>query len=428
MSELMTNESEKMPEKSVEAYPFHGLRVLEITQPVAGPATGKLFADYGAQSIVIESRARLKNTASTYRPPTGQLAKRPSSFNLRPIENKFGTNKLSLTLNLTQPEAISIVKKLVAASDIFLHNFSRRTLSAWSLNYDDLVKIKSDIIMVTMPAMGEGGPYSDYRAWGWNLLALTGFNYLSALPGRPPICPCSIAFNDVSCNAFHTMIAVLAALYHRAKTGKGQLIELSQFESNVCVTGTAVFEYMVNGRVPEQMGNRLEYAAPHGVYRCQGDDRWCAIAVFNNEEWQALCRITGNEQMNRDKRFTTLLGRLQAADELDRLIEAWTIQRTGEEVMGLMQEAGIAAGVVQNFEDLLMNDPQLKERRHWVSIDHPEADKMIVEAWGFKFSTIPEQLWGRPPLLGEHNDYVLEKILQISEEEINQLIVKGVVD
>ncbi len=250
---------------------------------------------------------------------------------------------------------------------------------------------------------------------------------MSGYPDRPPINPTPHSHADHSSSPFHGTFAVLAALCYRGRTGKGQFIDLSQFEAATCFAESALFDYLVNGRSPKQRGNHSEYAAPHGIYRCQGEEQWCAIAVFTPEEWESLCKAMGRDDLVNDERFRTLHDRLKRVEELDQVIEAWTLHRPAEEVMESLQRAGVAAGVVQNVEALLMRDPQLKARQHWVKVVHPEAGELILEDWGFRLSESSRR-WEIAPLLGKDNDFVLREVLNIPEEEINQLIVEGALE
>lgn len=406
--------------------PFEGLRVMEFTVLGAGPLVGKLLADFGAQGINVESMHHLKSHVSSWQPAA--KGGKATSLNVGRVQNKYGTNKLSVTLNLTSSKGIAVAKRLIQASDVVIDSFSPHTVEQWGLSYDEVRNIRPDIIMLRMPAMGLDGPHRDHRAYSWTLTALCGLNYMTGFADSPPINAGPMSYPDASCTPFHAATALLAALYYRAKTGRGQLIELSQYESAVCITETGIFSYLANGKQPCRPGNRLDYAAPHGVYRCKGDDRWCAIAVFAEEEWKAFCSVLGREELANASKFATLLLRKENETELDQLIEEWTEQRSAEEIMELMQEAGVAASVVQNSEDLFAKDPQLKERGHWKMLDHPEAGKTLAEAWGFRLSAISGPLWGRAPLLGEHNDYVMGEVLGMTEEEVNQLIVEGVID
>lgn len=408
-----------------ETLPLAGIRVIEFGYFVAGPLTGKLFADFGAEVIAIENEALLRTHQSSRHP--GQGAKDHTSLNQGNMFNRYNTNKLSLTLNLKNPKAIELIKRLVAMSDIVMDNYAPHVMEKWGLTYDELVKVKPDIIVLNMPTMGKGGIYPHHRAESWNLMAMSGFNYMSGTEGNIPICPGVFSHPDVSCNPFHAMIALLSALYYRELAGGGQHIELSQFESTVCITETAIFDFLVNGRTQERVGNRSKYAAPHEVYRCKGEDQWCAITVFDDDEWKALCNMMGRGDLITNDKFSTLLERLKNVEELDRIVEEWTCRKSPEEVMQLLQSVGVPAGKVQNVADLLERDPQLQERGYWIDVDHPETGKSKGEGWGFKLLGVPEPLNRHAPLLGEHTDYVLQKILGMSEEEINQLIMDGVI-
>ncbi|MBI4331606.1 MAG: CoA transferase [Chloroflexi bacterium] len=405
--------------------PLEGIRVVEFTEQIAGPMAGKAFADFGAQVVLVENEERARTGSSARHPGTG--AGNLSSLNLGHHFNKFNTNKLSVTLNLNKPGAMEIAWRLISKSDVVLSNFMPRVLEKWGLTYPAVRQIKPDVIFVTMPAFGARGPYRDYRTLSWNLMAMCGLDYASGFPGSPPVRANPHSYPDTSSQPFHALIGALAALNWRERTGEGQHVEVCQYESTVCFTETFVFEYLVNHRNPRPAGNSLDYAAPHGVYRCQGHDAWCAVAVFTDGEWRSLCRVIGRLDLIADQRFVSLEDRLNNAVALDGIINSWTGQRSSWEVMEMMQKEGIAAGVVENTEDLLLRDPQLKSRGHWVKIEHPEAGTLTNEEWGFRLSGIPPLQWRRAPLLGEHNDFVLTGILGMSESEINQLIIDGVV-
>ncbi|MBI4329655.1 MAG: CoA transferase [Chloroflexi bacterium] len=404
--------------------PFTGLRVLEFTSAVAGPYVGKVLADYGARVIVVESRATRK-TGGMAREP-GPRASDRTSLNLGHLYNKVATNKMSVNINMTKPKGFELFKKLVVVTDVIIVIFAPRVLERWGLTYDQLTRIKPDIIMVRLPTVATSGPYKNQTSSSWNLLAMSGLNYMSGYPDRLPVSACRYSYPDESSSPFHPLAALLAALYWKTKTGRGQYVEASQYEGILALAGPGILEYMVNGQLPGRQVNRCPGAAPHGVYRCLGEDRWCAIAAFSEDEWGRLCMALGQPDLDKSPEFGSLAERLKHEDALDRVIESWTSQRTAEEVMGILQAAGIAAGVVQDVNDLLNKDPQLRARRYWKEVAHPEAGKLIGAGWGFKLSLAPEPLNGRPPLFGEHTDHVAGSILGIPEGEINDLIVNGI--
>ena len=401
--------------------PLAGIRVADFTTWAAGPLVGKMLADHGAEVIKVESESFPDGLRLAAPKPLGN-----DSLNVGGWFNNLNSSKLSIALNMNHPKARDIALRLIQVCDVVIDNFAPRVMERWGLTYAELVKIKPDIIVVNEPMQGLDGPHRDYLGFGSTIQAVAGINYLTGFRHRPPV-GIGLNYPDYSANPYHTTIAVLAALRYRHKTGKGQHIEVSQVESTASVLETAILDYTANGRVQSRVGNRLPHAAPHGAYRCRGEDRWCAIAVFNDEEWHAFCRVIGNPSWTKEERFATLLARKENEDELDRLVEEWTKERTPEEVMELMQRDGVAAGVVQNAEDMLVRDPQLRAREHYVYLDHSEAGRTAYDGVPFKLSATPSRPRSAAPLLGEHNDYVYKELLGMSEEEINEYLVEGVI-
>ena len=425
-------------------FPLSGIRFTDFSWYAAAPFVTRLLAAYGAEIIRIESGTKIDGMRwqSPRKPDV------PLSYNISGMYNNYNPGKLGITLNMNHPGAVEIARKLISMSDVVLDNFIPGAMEKWGLIYEELVKIKSDIIVCTMPVMGITGPYALWRGFGTSIRTMAGIDYMTGNPDRPPIGTGMAAWPDFTCNPYHAATAILAALHYRNKTGRGQFIEIAQFESTACWTETAILDYTVNGRIQTGMNNRLPYAAPHGVYRCRGEDRevdycampdsepmrrkkderWCAIAVFTDEEWEAFCGAIGSPPWTKEERFATFAGRKDNEDELDRLIGEWTRDKSPEEVMILLQQAGVAAGVVQDGEDLQTRDPQLKERGFYVYLDHPEAGTIAHDGLTFSLSATPGEIRQRAPLLGEHNEYVYREILGFSEDEVNQLIMDGVLE
>jgi len=256
------------------------------------------------------------------------------------------------------------------------------------------------------------------------MAALAGFYQITGWPDREP--PYLGPYTDFIAPHFN-LAAVLAALDYRQRTGRGQYIDVSQYENGVHFLAPLILDYQLNGRVADRMGNRSDCASPHNAFRCQGEDRWCAIAVFTAQEWIRFCKVIGNPAWTKNSKFTTLEGRKKNENELNSRIEEWTIKHTAEEVMRVMQAAGIAAGVLQTGQDLLEHDPQLKHRIFFHALDHPEIGKHHVSGPPFKLSETPFEL-KRAPLVGEHNEYVLKEILGMSNEEMSEMIAEEVVE
>jgi benzylsuccinate CoA-transferase BbsF subunit len=272
--------------------------------------------------------------------------------------------------------------------------------------------------------MGNTGPWRDYAGFGPTVQAFSGITYLTSFPGKPPL-GLGYAYADYVAGLMATL-ALMGALEYRRRTGEGQYIDVSQVEAMVSLLGDTIVDYTLNDKPAEPVGNSSTEAAPHGVYRCRGDNRWCAMAVSTDEEWRGFKLALGNPVWAEDSRFSTLAGRLENADELNRLVEEWTKQHTAEEAMTLLQEHGVAAGVVQNASDLA-NDPQLRQRGFFIELDNPELGKTISDATPIRLSETPAKYHRAAPTTGQDNDYVYRQLLGMSEKEMTQLREQGVI-
>ena len=234
----------------------------------------------------------------------------------------------------------------------------------------------------------------------------------------------SVAYTDIVSHYF-AVAALVAALDYRHRTGKGQHIDLSQYETSVQFIAPLLLDFIVNNHVPGRAGNRDENAAPHGVYPCKGKDRWCAISVFSDKQWEGFCQATGNPEWSQNDKFGTLSRRKENEDELDDLIAGWTRNFSAEEVMEMMQSNGIPSGVVSNCQDLYQNR-QLQYRHHFVELEHPEIGRHYYENPPFILSKTPAEIKRPSPCLGEHNEYFYTKILGMTDEEFVRFLADGV--
>ncbi|MBA7507248.1 Succinyl-CoA:(R)-benzylsuccinate CoA-transferase subunit BbsF [subsurface metagenome] len=386
---------------------LHGIRILDFTWVLAGPYATRILADFGAEVIKIQPL----------------MPEAEGKFN-RGYYNTWNRNKLGVTLNLNKPQGVALAKKLVGISDAVVENFTPRVMANWGLDYPNLRKIKPDLIMLSMSTMGQTGPWRDYAGFGPTIQAFSGITHLTSFPGKPPL-GLGYSYADhiaglVAC------LALLGAMEYRQRTGEGQYIDVSQVEAMSSLLGSAILEHTANGKQVEPVGNGLTQAAPHGVYRCQGDDRWCAIAVFGNGEWQGFQRALGNPPWAEDRRFATFSGRLENADGLDRLVEGWTSGHTAEEVMALLQRHGVAAGVAQDASDLA-NDPQLRARGFFIELDHPEMGKTVSDATPIRLSDTPARYIRAAPVQGQDNDHVYKQLLGMSEGEVAEFREQGII-
>jgi benzylsuccinate CoA-transferase BbsF subunit len=396
------------------------MRILDFSWFGAAPIGTKLLADHGAEVIRVESRTRLdalRVAGSThFRDYTPDL-------NGSGFFNDFNSSKYGITLNLNHPKGLVIAKKLVVLSDVVIDSFTRQAMRKWGLYYDDLVQIKPDIIVVSASQQGHTGPHADYLGFGYNLQALSGLNQITGYPDGYPL-GTSVNYPDFVLPMFIATV-IMSALLYRRRTGRGQHIDLSQYQAMTSTLGPMLLDYLVHGRIQSRTGGRSATAAPHGVYRCQGDDRWCVIAVLTEDEWQALCRVMGSPVWTQEHRFQTMQGRLQHVEALDALLTTWTMQHQPEEVMHLLQEAGVAAGVVQNAADLLDHDPQLRYRGHYRLLQHPVTGDTLYMGPAFTLSATPAAMHPAP-CLGQHNTSVYGDLLGMSAAEIEQYTVEGV--
>lgn len=397
---------------------LEGIRVLDFSWVGAGPLATKYLADFGAEVIKVESRKHLD---------LGRLSA-PFKDNIAdPDRSAFflhsNTSKLSITLNLQHPKGIEIALKLAALSDIVMENFAPGVIEKMGLGYARLKEIKPDIIMASSSIYGQTGPKARFRGFGNSGAAISGHYALTGWPDRDPVSP-GIAYADVVQPLF-TVTALLAALDFRERAGKGQYIDTTQIETMIQFISPAVLDYFANGHIQKRAGNRSSYACPHGVFPCEGEDRWCAMAVFDEGEWKGLCRAMQDPEWSREPRFASLSSRKDNEDELESLIGRWTIHYKPEDLVALLQTAGVPSGVVQDASDLVDRDPQLRERECFVRIEHPVIGECNHPTPPVKLSKSPAQI-KTSPCLGQHNDYVYTQLLGIPDGEYVELLNEGV--
>jgi len=269
---------------------------------------------------------------------------------------------------------------------------------------------------------GQTGPTAERPGLGTHLQAEAGYVHFLGYPDGDGLA--HVGYTDYTI-PWYMVISVLGALDYRERTGKGMRLDISAYETGIDYLGPVLLDYTTNKRVDTHMGNRHFEAAPHAAYRCKGDDRWCVIAVFNDSEWGAFSEATDMIELASLPKFCSQSSRKENEDELDRIIEAWTINYTPEEVMTKLQMIGIAAGIIQNGRDVY-NDPQLQHRKHFRWIKHPEMGIVAFDAPSFRMSKTQEELWGPCPCLGEHTEYVCRQYLGMSDEEFLGLMTEGV--
>jgi crotonobetainyl-CoA:carnitine CoA-transferase CaiB-like acyl-CoA transferase len=412
---------------------LQGIRVLDLTDSIVGPYATTLLASCGAEVIKIESRYHLGFRRSGAREPRGEKPLVPSApekeidfskINLdlvmSPMFAQYGHDKLSITLNLSKQEGRELLKKLICVSDVIVENLRSGIMQRWGLDYPGIAQIKSDIIVASLQSMGKG-PYESWTTWGMNLLSFSGFSNEWGYPETPMTERAASGYYADYIAGAKAAAAVLAAILYRARTGKGQYIEVSQAEASACVLGVSYLDYFVNNRLPVPKGNRHPEFAPYNCYRCRGEDSWCVISIFNEEEWQLFCQAMENPSWTRDVKFKDMASRVENVGDLDKNIEYWTGRYTPHQVMRILQSFGVAAGAVQNSEDIYY-DIQLRARGYMIEKDLPLVGNHTFGGVPLHLSAGQVMDPQPPPVLGEQNGYVYGQLLGLSEQEIGQLI------
>lgn len=395
--------------------PLEGIKVVDLSYIIAGPLCTSILGDFGAQVVAVENPYSL--TLRSYIPYVGGKPGIESSTAFLTVYS----SKYSLLLNLRKPQGVEVAKRLVKWADVVVEQFPPGTLERLGLGYKDLKKINPDIVMISNSSQGQTGPYATLASFGLYLTGLTGLNYITGWPDRTPTGPLT-PYPDYVCGYLMVSL-ILAALNYRQRTGKGQHIDLSMVEATCQMATPLLLDYVVNGREQERNGNRLDRAVPHNAYRCQGDDRWCVITIFTDEEWSALCKVMGDPEWASDTKFATSLSRKENEDELDKLIEAWTVNYSPEQLTIDLQKAGIAAAVTYDFKDMF-EDKHLWERGFLQTKSRSEIGEYYVSGPSFQMSETPAELRSAP-LLGQDNEHVCTTLLGMSDMEFAELVASG---
>ena len=404
--------------------PLEGVRIIEMGQLIAIPFAMKMLADMGAQVIRLESVARLESyrSDSVYQNDiSGEFWNKGANF------YEQNRNKLGVTLDLSKPEGLQVLRNLVSIADVFSENFTPRVIKNFGLEYGDLRKIKPDIIMVSSTGYGFYGPWSNFGATGPATEGAAGLAYQTGYLGGGPVMA-EIPYTDYT-SGEHTVFAVMAALMHRLRTGQGQFVDISQTQATSSTIPAVLMDFSANGRSGQRFGNQDTVMSPHGCYPCRGDDRWITIAVATDEEWQAVCRVLGQNGWAADPRFNDSFSRWKNRDELDALIGTVTSTWDAHELMHALQKDGVAAGAVLDSKDLLL-DPHLGQRNFYEVVTHHESTGIPPLPYAgrpWKLAKTPAVNSQPAPLMGEHNNLVLSGLLGKTAEEMAELEEAGII-
>jgi crotonobetainyl-CoA:carnitine CoA-transferase CaiB-like acyl-CoA transferase len=385
-----------------------GTNILEFGAGAAGPIATRYFAEHGATVIKVESRSRpdFLRTFST------------DGLDASEMFDALNAGKLGITLNLKHPRGVELAKRLVNEwADAVTENFAPKAMRSFGLDYDMLSESKPDLVMLSACLLGQTGPHRNYPGFGGQGSALSGYNFLTGWPDREPVGPYGTITDSLAPRLSAAALAA-ALLYHR-RTGRGVYLDLSQVEA----AAWTLTPWLVDDEVRGRDGNRSRQAVPHGAFPCAGDDRWVAIAVWDDAEWARLAQVIGLD----DPKLAGFADRIERVEEVEAAVAAWTSSRDPLEVAEQLQGLGIEAVPVADFGDVF-GDPQLDFRQHFVELEHPKLGPGAYEHNGFRLSDAPAR-YDRPgPVLGEHNDDVLGGILGLSAAERQALAVEGALD
>ena len=400
-----------MPPQALE-----GLKVLDFCWVAAGPMTTKYLAEHGATVVRVESAKRPESLRRAA-PYGGGIA----GINRSGYFGNYNANKYGITIDMRHPRARELVLRMVATwADVVTENFTPGTMEGWGLGYDDLKQVNPRLIMFSASMLGRGGPLAQQPGFGAVLSSLAGLTNITGWPDRGPVNPYG-AYTDFIVPRF-AVASILAAVDYLRRTGEGIHLDMSQLEAALHFSAPLLLDYAVNGVEPGRRGNRDPGAAPHGVYPCQGEDRWIAIACFSDDEWQALRQViaSGGDGWADQDAFASLLGRKAAEDDLDRFMAVWTRAWDAKALMQTLQRVGVPAGVVNDTRDLF-DDAQLQHRGHFQYLDHAEIGRYASEKSEFTLSRTPGVLNRPAPLLGEHTEYVLREFVGLTAQEYQSL-------
>ena len=418
-----------MTESSGRCPALSKIRICDFTGQLAGAGATKILAMFGAQVIRVEDRLR-QGQWDIFR-GNGPWMDERRGINLGGAFNNHNVEKMGVTLDMRKPEASDILRELISVSDVVTENFSKGVLDRWGFSYDEMIKIKPDIIYVSNCGFGHVGPYSEYKTWGPIVQAVSGLTFQSGLAGLPPA-GWGYSFMDHT-GGYHMAIAVLMAVYHRNRTGVGQWVDMSCSDGAAALNGPAILDYTVNGiptrrpRNPDSNRSIYPRMAPHGIYKCSGEDQWVAVAIRNNDDWTALCQAMGFSDFAGDESLMKVDCRVERHDELDERIRSWTETRTPTVVMESLQEKGVPAAAVQHPGDRIERDPNTKAWDLFPTVEHPEMGIVRVDGMAVKLSETPAVIEKGAPTLGQHNSEVYGDILGMSTDAVLELTDEGVI-
>ncbi len=402
-----------------------GLRIADLTIITAGANATQMLADLGAEVIKVESGRYPDPFRFWQGPGVPAAGAPPDPWNWSAMFNVVNRNKLGICLDLKHPRGRQVFLRLVAVSDAVAENFRQGVLDRLGLGYDVLRAANPRIILLSLASQGATGPESGYRSYGSTLDALSGLMSLTGYEDSHPVWSGQeVNYPDQVASVFGAGL-LLAAVRYRNRTGQGCHLDLSQRELVTTMIGEYVLEYTVGKTTSRPSGNRHPGMAPHGCFRCRGEDAWVAISIENDAQWRALCETIGRPDLAEDERYRTAFARIRNQGGLEPAITSWTSRRPKHEVMRILQAAGVPAGAVQTGQDTL-DDAHLASRRYYAAVENVRAGRQRLRISPYRMSATPPAVHRPAPALGQDTEAVLGELLGYSPEEIRELERLGV--
>jgi benzylsuccinate CoA-transferase BbsF subunit len=395
-----------------------GVTLVEFGGYAAGPAIGKYLANFGARVIHVESLSRPDGFRLQYPPYKDHKV----GVNRSGCFAFFNDSKQGVTLDIKQPAAIALIHRLMARTDVVVENMRPGVMSRVGLGYAELKAHNPRLIMLSTSNLGQTGPRATHPGFGSQLSSLSGFTELIGAAAGPPNCLYG-PYIDMIAVAYGGA-AVLAALDHQRRTGKGVFIDLAQYEAGLQFVLPALLDYAVNGVSPKRDGNRDPVAVPHGCYPCR-DGRWVVLSCWDDQEWARLAAALDDPALASDARLATSEGRRACEASVNDRLVRWTRDRAADEVATRLHGANVHAAVVNTVRDLY-DDPQLASRQTWQPYDHPELGSVRYRMVSYQLNETPGRVRSAAPCLGEHNEPVFRDWFGLSAEEYESLSAEGV--
>lgn len=402
------------------------IRICDLSGQLAGAGATRVLAAFGAQVIRIEDPVtrglwdivrQIGPYVNGDHSPDGG-----SGFVNHNVE------KLGITINLRTERGKELLAELVRVSHAVTENFAAGVMERLGFGYEQLRELRPDVVYVSNCGFGQTGPYRPFKSWGPIAQAVSGLTHTSALPDREPA-GWGYSYMDHS-GGYAMAIALLAALYHQRRTGEGQWVDLACIEAGIAMAGPATLDASVNGRMQRDEpinSNRSAYSAmaPHGIYACRGDDAWVAIACRDDADWAALAAAIGTWAA--DPGLATLAARIDAQDELDASLSAWTAVQERDDVVARVRAAGVPAAAVRRPPERCDDAPELSEFGLWPTVSHHKHGDVRVDGQPVHLSGTDWKISRGGPVLGENNERVFSEVLGLTSAEIGRLAAEGVI-